>query len=1196
MPLSYSGEFMPSRWIRAGLVCLSAAVVLATIAFIPSFRSLVRANRLVDLRAVARMYPNFTLEQEMGIRRQVQSQLHPRGRDLSMSELLQRLVRFAKSAPRDSSGNGMPPPANFAGNLTAVTVADTDLMVLAQQADCSLTLRDSAYTFSPTGPVFSYTLAGSTPHYERLLHSQAGLTTTGGTWPAGCGTRAPGAATRKFAALGTTTSGLRVYASHFYDGQDEVFTAVAKGDDTFQDFNILPGTSTVHDLTTADLNGDGNSDLVIINDQPTSGGDVTVSISLGKADGSFPAPTAITLPGSNIYSAVVDDFNGDGKLDIVVSTSQGLGGLVGTTYDLNFLAGNGDGTFQAVQSYPVAPPLNIGVAPYTGLISADLRGTGHKDIVASTGFVFYGDGHGGFLQSATMAFFYSGTALESGPSVVAADFNNDGKIDLATDNGSYIATYLGKGDGTFRLKAAYATVANAGYLNAQDIDGDGNVDLFSGSGNNGTLGGDQNDFNLGYALMGNGDGTFQGAPAGNIYYTGTNLGDLNGDHKVDSVGVGFNGTTIASSLGDGKGNFTPGGALVTSPITLSGTQYTLNGIDSYGLGDLNADGFDDLVYLGTNFYGPNYSPGIFIATSKGDGSFNTPVFVPAPAFIAAPDIDVNPVIAGVRLADMNHDGKLDLVYTYDTTSYTTHANMFGVAVQLGNGDGTFKTTSVLTQLYSGATAPNPGAYQVGMIGDADKDGNEDLFIQSGFSGNSQSFTLQLYPGKGDGSFGSPKTVSGVTPPGTLLGIASPPIALADMNGDGTPDLVAVQMDAGTQNMQIAIALGNGDGTFKAPGLTTYNSQFFVGTGLAVADFDGDGKLDVVTASYIGPSGSGIAYGTGDGGLRTSGSATAGYGPAETIYLGVGGATTALDLNGDGKPDILSGATELLSQTAPATTTPVASTTALTVSAASITVGQQVTFTAAVSGPSGNTTVPTGSVTFKNGTATLGTGTLDGTGKATFSSSALAAGSYSVTAVYGGDANFNGSTSSAVSLTVNVAAPADFSIAFSPASGTTSQTGGSASSTATIAPLNGSTQTVTLICSGAPTNARCGITPGSVTLDGSHSATAALTVTTGVSSMAQRTGTALALLGGGVFLMLGTLRVRRLRSGLAKTLLAVLLSSVALTMGAALSGCGSGSSSTSPPPNNKTPAGTYTITVTAAAGGTSHTASYSLTVQ
>ena len=278
---------MPSRWIRAGLVCLFAAVVLATIAFIPSFRSLVRANRLVDLRAVARMYPNFTLEQEMGIRREVQSQLHPRGRDLSMSELLRRLVRFARSAPRDSSGSGMPPPANFAGNLTAVAVADTDLMVLAQQADCSLTLRDAAYTFSPTGPVFSYTLAGSTPHYEHLLHSQAGLTTVGGAWPAGCGTRAPGATTRKFAALGTTTSGLRVYASHFYDGQDQVFTAVAKGDDTFKDFNILPGTSTVHDLTTADLNGDGNSDLVILNDAPTSGGDVTVSISLGKADGSF---------------------------------------------------------------------------------------------------------------------------------------------------------------------------------------------------------------------------------------------------------------------------------------------------------------------------------------------------------------------------------------------------------------------------------------------------------------------------------------------------------------------------------------------------------------------------------------------------------------------------------------------------------------------------------------------------------------------------------------------------------------------------------------------------------------------------------------------------------------------------------------------------------------------------------------------
>jgi hypothetical protein len=329
-------------------------------------------------------------------------------------------------------------------------------------------------------------------------------------------------------------------------------------------------------------------------------------------------------------------------------------------------------------------------------------------------------------------------------------------------------------------------------------------------------------------------------------------------------------------------------------------------------------------------------------------------------------------------------------------------------------------------------------------------------------------------------------------------------------------------------------------------------------------------------------------GTGDGGLRTSGSAATGYGPAETIYLGVGGATTVLDLNGGGKPDILSGSVELLSQTAPATTTPVASTTAPTVSAASTTVGQQVTFTAAVSGPSRNATVPTGSVTFKNGTTTLGTGMLDGTGKATLSTSTLAVGSYSVTAVYGGNANFNSSTSSVVSLTVNAAAPADFTISLSPASATVSQAG-SATSVISITPEDGFNQAVALGCAGAPTNSACSISPGSVTPSGTTAAVTTLTVKTGIAASASaRMG--LAFLGGGALLVFGMLRVRGLHRRLAQLCLVVGL--LVLSGLAACGGSGGGSGGG----KMKTPTGSYTVTVTGTAGATTHSASFSLKVQ
>jgi len=95
-----------------------------------------------------------------------------------------------------------------------------------------------------------------------------------------------------------------------------------------------------------------------------------------------------------------------------------------------------------------------------------------------------------------------------------------------------------------------------------------------------------------------------------------------------------------------------------------------------------------------------------------------------------------------------------------------------------------------------------------------------------------------------------------------------------------------------------------------------------------------------------------------------------------------------------------------------------SSTAVSSSASSSTVGQSVTFTATVSGSSGT---PTGTVTFLNGSTSLGTGSLSG-GHATFTTSSLAVGSYSISASYGGDSNFNSSSSSTITQTVNKANP------------------------------------------------------------------------------------------------------------------------------------------------------------------------------
>ena len=137
----------------------------------------------------------------------------------------------------------------------------------------------------------------------------------------------------------------------------------------------------------------------------------------------------------------------------------------------------------------------------------------------------------------------------------------------------------------------------------------------------------------------------------------------------------------------------------------------------------------------------------------------------------------------------------------------------------------------------------------------------------------------------------------------------------------------------------------------------------------------------------------------------------------------------------------------------ASTSPAATTTSLTSSSANITLGQSVTFTATVT-PASGTGTPTGTVTFKDGGTQIGTGTLNTSGSATFSTSGLAAGSHSITAVYSGDSNFSSSTSAAVSVTVS--APVKTATTTSlVASATQLTTGQSVTFTASIAPQSGS---------------------------------------------------------------------------------------------------------------------------------------------
>jgi hypothetical protein len=279
---------------------------------------------------------------------------------------------------------------------------------------------------------------------------------------------------------------------------------------------------------TADLNGDGKADLIVLN---TNRG---ITVRLGNGDGTFQSAVDYpVVPQTGQYTPpeaiIAGDFNGDGKLDVAVTFGLFTNGIYQNQTAVLF--GNGDGTFLPAvissQSFPVLSTLS----------AADLNGDGNLDLVGisnGTLCVLLGNGNGTFTTGFTRANFGQVTSIALG------DFNGDGKLDVvASDEPTYLFLLLGNGDGTFAaptlLSNSYAR--STGGVVAADFNGDSKLDVayyhedctdISYSSCEGHL-----DF-----LLGNGDGTFQ--PPQTL--TGLSLpqnhlptivGDFNGDGHAD---------------------------------------------------------------------------------------------------------------------------------------------------------------------------------------------------------------------------------------------------------------------------------------------------------------------------------------------------------------------------------------------------------------------------------------------------------------------------------------------------------------------------------------------------------------------------------------------------------------------------------------------------------------------------------------
>ena len=298
------------------------------------------------------------------------------------------------------------------------------------------------------------------------------------------------------------------------------------------DLSVGTGPET---LTAGDFNRDGKLDLAV-----ATGSNTTMSVLLGNGDGTFQGPVnyATSSPGAPITR----DFNGDGNLDLA-----GLG-----INQVSVLLGNGDGTFQSsVYS-------GTGNGAYW-LVAGDFNGDGKLDVANSnasdsTVSVLLGNGDGTFQTHVDY-----GTGDEPRVPTVG-DFNQDNNLDLAAVNfggfsGTTVSVLLGNGDGTFQPKVDYATDQAPLSVTTADFNGDGKLDLAvdnscghsSPCGRPGTVS----------ILLGNGDGTFSPRvdyDASQFPYTVAE-GDFNGDGKLDLTLTNLDSNTVSILLGNGDGTF-----------------------------------------------------------------------------------------------------------------------------------------------------------------------------------------------------------------------------------------------------------------------------------------------------------------------------------------------------------------------------------------------------------------------------------------------------------------------------------------------------------------------------------------------------------------------------------------------------------------------------------------------------------------
>ena len=395
------------------------------------------------------------------------------------------------------------------------------------------------------------------------------------------------------------------------NGTGFVSGAVVTWNSSARATSIVSESKLTATVLAADIASFDTALVAVVNPGPGGGTSNVVFFEITRPTSSVALGTPASLnAGSSPSYVATGDFNGDGKLDLIVAN---LG-----SNDISVLLGNGDGTFQAAVNYGAGSgPRSIGVGDFNGDGKLDLA------VVNTNGnnvSVLLGNGDGTFQPAVNYA------AGSGGQSVAIGDLNGDGKLDLVVANNlsNNVSILLGNGDGTFQAALSYPAGSGASSVAVGDFNGDGNLDLAVAN-----FGTDNVSI-----LLGKGDGTFQ--PAVNYAAGGgcqsMAVGDFNGDGKLDLAVANFATNDVSVLLGNGDGTF-------QSAMNIGvGAQP-----ESLVEGDFNGDGILDLTV------GNGGTGSVSILLGIGDGTYQPAVHY-----------DTGTVSQSVTAGDFNEDGRLDV--------------------------------------------------------------------------------------------------------------------------------------------------------------------------------------------------------------------------------------------------------------------------------------------------------------------------------------------------------------------------------------------------------------------------------------------------------------------------------------------------------------------------------------------------------